>query len=709
MLFCIYYGSTKAQFFNYVSTSASSEDAFYVDLAQKGTKVTTNYTGGVLNAATATSQNSTVQNIGFTFSFAGVSYTQFTLNTNGFIKLGNDTVTRTESTDVLFSTDPSATNVIYAFNGNLQPTSSSEYRVYTDGAAGSRTCTIQFKAVADSGCPDCSPSSSPQYDNVEFQIILFETSNNIDFIYGGFTANLNPAGFVPYNCGLKSNSKANSVNATKSSQTQYTNVAFVDGAYTGNRFNTRNNLLPSLGFTIHWVPILIKNNNVKLLNEYIIGKVPKQYDHEMKVNVRNIGATSLTNFPITVTVSGANSQVYNQTIASLASGAKATITIPAISWQNAGKNTIAVSIPNDDDNSDNLDTVYQTVTPLTIGYCTDSIFGGRVGNTTNSIDLGTRFHIPGASNKITSVTAYIDTPGRLYRIYVYGVNADTPKVKLSNMATNLTSVAGKNVYTFATPLTVPSDFVVVVTQLSVNTSVRLGYQYEDPIRDKTFYFRIPQGSSVGASSSWSDFAPGNPFKLMVDVTMLNAFLPVKLVSFTAHKDGRNNVLNWQTASEINNLGFEIQRSADGTDFTKIDFVNAKGDNKTIANYMFYDVHPLTGNNYYRLRQLDKDGNESLSEIVQIKNAIVEKSEIASVYPNPTSDNVSVVLTSIQKEKYTIKVTDIYGRTLKQDSYQAQQGSNKININSSSFAAGTYFVKILSESNETIATTKFVKQ
>jgi hypothetical protein len=258
-------------------------------------------------------------------------------------------------------------------------------------------------------------------------------------------------------------------------------------------------------------------------------------------------------------------------------------------------------------------------------------------------------------------------------------------------------------------LTVPNDFVVVVTQLSVTTSLRLGYQREDPIRDKTFFFRIPQGSSVGATSNWFDFAPGNPFKLMVDVKMLNPFLPIKLVSFTGHREGKNNVLNWQTASEINNLGFEIQRIANGTDFTKIDFVNSKGDDKTIANYMFYDLHPLSGNIYYRLRQIDKDGNESLSEIVQIKNALVERSEIVSIYPNPTTDYVNVVLTSIQKEKVTIQVTDIYGKTIQQESYQAQQGSNKININSSSFSAGTYFVKIFSESNETIATTKFVKQ
>ncbi len=703
LLFC---SKAQAQFFNYLSTSAWSEIGSYNDLGTSGTKITTNFLG---QAFKTQNDNSSIQNIGFTFGFAGVNYTQFTVNTNGFIKLGNDTVSISESSDVLFSTHAKSTNVIYAFNGNLQSTPISEYRVLTTGTAPSRTCIIQYKAVTDSGCLSCNPSSMPQYDNVEFQIILFEGSNNIDFVYGGFTPNLNPAGFVPYNCGLKSNNATNSVNATKSSQTPFINVAFIDGPYKGNRFNTRNNLLPISGFTIHWEPVEVKQTNCQLQNSVLIGKVPKLYDNVLSVNVRNIGISTLTNYTVNVDVTGANTLSIQQVIPSLASGDKVTVTFPYFSWPNAGKNTIIVSLPNDDDNNDNRDTLIQNVTDLTIGYCPDSAFGGRLGNTTNSIDMAVRFKNP-IANKVMSVTAYIDTSGRSYRVYLYGVSGDTPKTKLTNPSTNITSVAGPNTLSYApNGITVNSDFFVVVTQTNVTTSLRLGYQREDPIREKTFYFRIPQGTSINPSSEWNDFAPSNPFRLMVDVTMQTAFLPINLMNYNGYKEVEYNILTWQTQGEVNNAGFEIQRSNDGNNFVKIGFIDAKGNPNMLASYMYKDYNPLPGVGYYRIRQLDKDGKESFSDIIKIDRKEKQKLEIVKLYPNPSKDNATLVFNSASSDKMNINITNMMGKVVFTQVLNATKGENKIQLNTSNLPAGNYLINVAEMNTENFATTKFIKQ
>ena len=301
----VLFATSKAQYFNYLASNASVNVAgTYTDLGTSGTKITTNFSGAPMGNI---DDNSSVQQIGFSFNFSGINFTEFVLNTNGFIRLGNRPTAISASHDVLFSTDTTATNVIYPFNINLQPTGNTEFRVFTTGTAGSKTCTIQFKALTDSGCPvNCNPAADIQYDNVDFQIILREGSNNIEFVYGNFIANGNLSGFVPTNCGLKLNDASRSINATKASTTAYASTAFLNGAYTGNRFNTRNSILPSSGFTIQFIPVPVLNNNVTVQTLYSMGKVPKNFDQSVSVIVQNVGTTNFTNFPVTLSVSGAN-------------------------------------------------------------------------------------------------------------------------------------------------------------------------------------------------------------------------------------------------------------------------------------------------------------------------------------------------------------------------------------------------------------------
>jgi hypothetical protein len=322
------------------------------------------------------------------------------------------------------------------------------------------------------------------------------------------------------------------------------------------------------------------------------------------------------------------------------------------------------------------------------------------------MDLAMRVRNP-IANTVTSITLFFDTIGRPFTVKILGVNADTPRTTIYSFSGTKTSVAGANVLTPPTPFNVTGDFFVVVSQPSVTTSYRYSYQTEDPIREKTFYFRSPSANS----SPWNDFAPLNPFRLMMNVTMGTTYTPIVLSSFTGYKESNKNILNWETASEQNNTGFEIQKSTDGIEFKKIGFVLSKAENGTSSfeiKYNYTDASPANGTNYYRLRQLDKDGKEFISNVVVLKSNI-KLAEIVSLYPNPVKDNLNVSVNSAITDKVSLVITDISGRTVIQQKYPLNNGVNNIQVKTATLVAGTYFIKITGSDNNEIATERFIKK
>jgi hypothetical protein len=198
----------------------------------------------------------------------------------------------------------------------------------------------------------------------------------------------------------------------------------------------------------------------------------------------------------------------------------------------------------------------------------------------------------------------------------------------------------------------------------------------------------------------------------LDLITVNANypLPITLSLFNGVREGTKNILSWSTSTEVNNKGFELQRSVNGKEFSGIAFVNSKainGASSSVINYSFTDEKPLTSTNYYRLRQLDKDGKATISNVVVLKSAQI-KAEISRVFPNPVQDKLNIVLNTVGTEKVTINITDLVGKVLATKSIETVQGDNNISFNTSSLAQGTYFIKVNSSSNSELATQKFVK-
>ncbi|WP_165822235.1 T9SS type A sorting domain-containing protein [Hymenobacter edaphi] len=175
-------------------------------------------------------------------------------------------------------------------------------------------------------------------------------------------------------------------------------------------------------------------------------------------------------------------------------------------------------------------------------------------------------------------------------------------------------------------------------------------------------------------------------------------LPVELVSFTAKLRNGRAYLNWVTAQEKNNRGFEVQRSQNGRDFQTIGFVNGRGNTTTQSEYNHEDAQPLTGVSYYRLRQLDTDGTPHILPAVSIRNG--GKLEV-SMYPNPVTDKLNVRVSGASSAA-TVQVTDLMGRVVLNGKLGLDGAFDVTRLK-----AGTYIVTVSSDGEK--VSQKIVKQ
>ena len=139
-------------------------------------------------------------------------------------------------------------------------------------------------------------------------------------------------------------------------------------------------------------------------------------------------------------------------------------------------------------------------------------------------------------------------------------------------------------------------------------------------------------------------------------------LPVEMVYFRGEKTNEQVKLSWQTATELNNKGFEIQRSADGTNnWQSIGFVAAAGNTGLASTYYFTDRLPLSGINAYRLKQIDLDGNYKLSQIVILN--FTGKGGAISFYPNPAKNSIALQFNDNKLLNTNAQINTVTGRTV----------------------------------------------
>jgi Lamin Tail Domain/Secretion system C-terminal sorting domain len=182
---------------------------------------------------------------------------------------------------------------------------------------------------------------------------------------------------------------------------------------------------------------------------------------------------------------------------------------------------------------------------------------------------------------------------------------------------------------------------------------------------------------------------------------LSASLPIELTSFNASTKNATTKLTWQTASEKNNSHFAIERSQNGETFSSLGEVKGIGNSITAHDYSFTDATPYKGINYYRLRQVDFDGTESVSKTVSVNFDGKGRNKM-KVYPTLVQDNLTVEVEGDAKSEITVR--DLTGRVILTKN---TEGPSAQILNMSGLSNGLYLLSV--RSNDGFETIKITKQ
>ena len=193
-----------------------------------------------------------------------------------------------------------------------------------------------------------------------------------------------------------------------------------------------------------------------------------------------------------------------------------------------------------------------------------------------------------------------------------------------------------------------------------------------------------QGTGV-ASATASGITAFSDFAIGIATSGVNTVLPLRFIAFTGHRQGGNIELQWQTADERNNDHFEVEHSTDGTSWTQLATVAAAGTNANV--YAHRHEGPAPGIHYYRIRQVDRNGQYTYSTTIGIR---VEASLVATLYPNPvTGRSVTLELPSAPARPLAYTVSDGKGAVVQQGSITGRTQA----IDVSALRSGFYVLKI----------------
>jgi hypothetical protein len=287
---------------------------------------------------------------------------------------------------------------------------------------------------------------------------------------------------------------------------------------------------------------------------------------------------------------------------------------------------------------------------------------------------------------------------------------------LYNPYTNLRQFGLINIGTGA--FSVVYNFQTAETTEEHGTLDEKDQEYIVPVEDSNgnshlYIINVATGQVVYRDSVESISPAGNVIEYRYDNTNNTLYAlhwvaenttPVTLLSFTATKQGAQNLLQWATTQEINSSYFAVERSGDGVNFTSIGLVSAAGNSSVAKSYSLVDAKPVNGMNYYRLKMVDKDGEFTYSQVRSINEG---GSFVVSVYPNPVKNNLNLNISSDKAETVEVEVVDNEGKVVTKQEVEVAAGASTQGINVGSLSNGVYYVKLVTPDRE--SELKFVKE
>lgn len=273
--------------------------------------------------------------------------------------------------------------------------------------------------------------------------------------------------------------------------------------------------------------------------------------------------------------------------------------------------------------------------------------------------------------QIWRVNAWVDDAETTY----FNNNQGLPDSSIDkNLGNNPLPIVAKSYYTYNTAKLLLRDTIKYYLNNSLFYSAVLSHTYNE--YNNLVLLSLYSNAGMGSENHFAYKACGA--------------LPVKLLSFKADNQKNNVLLSWTTSSEYNSAYFDLQRSAgDYLHFISIGSLNASGNSSSQRTYKFTDnitsINNTIRNLFYRLRQVDKDGNSNYSALVSV---ILENDVQLYIVPNPAEDHIIILHdNSMDLNNSVLSITDMSGKTVLQQKYLSKE------VSISSLAKGIYIIKL----------------
>lgn len=335
--------------------------------------------------------------------------------------------------------------------------------------------------------------------------------------------------------------------------------------------------------------------------------------------------------------------------------------------------------------TDGKEVYVRNTTPSSISYSSSSYVYGNLRR--NIGTLGTyAFPVGTLTNQQCAVLELNNLTGvsSVLAFFKNTINGSAPSVWVNGVLINTILNGG---FWTVTPNVQPTGGTYDITlhergytnPVSSTTNSTNNQYYTVLKRDNSTTAWVHQGQTIGMTQQVGGGTVSVPNKSLTSfsdfaIAYGNTVLPITLSAFNATLQSDETVrITWSTSAEINNAYFSLERSVNGTDFEIINEQEGAGNSTTLLNYSFTDLHPVSGTNYYRLKQVDFDGTFTYGPIRQVTltgtttNGGLSANEIG-VFPNP-STGVFTFTNKNNTEITGLTVTDIKGQVIKQQSIE----------------------------------------
>ena len=210
---------------------------------------------------------------------------------------------------------------------------------------------------------------------------------------------------------------------------------------------------------------------------------------------------------------------------------------------------------------------------------------------------------------------------------------------------------------------------------------------------------IPNGGLPGrVYASGAGYAEKLGFTQFSEFVIASAPLPlsVELKEFKIICDSDNSFLSWSTVSEFNNDYYTVERSSTGSNFELVGTVEGLGSTSNEQNYVFTVKDPIRGINYYRLTQVDYDGQKEVLGVLSSEWPCSDQLNDVQIFPNPTEDDVNLLITRDEREEFAVQVYNSVGQSvipsIQEDG--KDQGSTLLKLRTNELPAGVYLIKVV---------------